>query len=355
MPKVRSLAQAFRDAGYQAYAVGKLHVYPQRDRIGFDDVILDEAGRCQFGVVDDYELFLGDKGFTGQQFDHGMPNDGYSVRPWHLPEETHPTNWATQQMARIVKRRDPGKPAFWYLSYRHPHPPMVPLNHYLDLYSRDEIDAAVTGAWIDEPAAAPYYLRAKLAYQRGMDQRASLEARRAFYALCTHIDHQLRIVLGTLREESLMDRTIVCFIADHGDMLGNHGLWGKLVHYENSANIPMILMSYRGDPRVAVGAIDDRLVGLRDVMPSLLELAEITPPGAMDGLSMVGAEKRDWIYSEMGEGENASRMLHDGRYKLIYYPAGNRRQLFDLQGDPQELNDLAPRPEHGALLVFRLI
>ncbi|HCR16942.1 MAG TPA: hypothetical protein DIU35_05620 [Candidatus Latescibacteria bacterium] len=72
MPDVPTVAQTFRNAGYQACAVGKLHVYPQRDRIGFDDVILGEEGRMQFGAVDDYELFLGDQGFAGQQFTHGM-------------------------------------------------------------------------------------------------------------------------------------------------------------------------------------------------------------------------------------------------------------------------------------------
>ena len=89
MPEIPTMAQTFRDAGYQAYAVGKLHVYPQRDRIGFDDVILDEEGRVQYGVLDDYELFLGDQGYAGRHFDHGMGNNEYVNRPWHLPDETH--------------------------------------------------------------------------------------------------------------------------------------------------------------------------------------------------------------------------------------------------------------------------
>ena len=76
-----TLAQTFRDAGYQASAAGKLHVYPQRNRIGFDDVMLAEEGRIQDGSVDDYELFLGDRGYAGQQFAHGMPNNDYLNRP----------------------------------------------------------------------------------------------------------------------------------------------------------------------------------------------------------------------------------------------------------------------------------
>jgi arylsulfatase A-like enzyme len=87
MPDLPTLAQTFRDADYQAIGVGKLHVYPQRNRIGFDEVILAEEGRPGWGVTDDYEIFLGDQGFAGRQFDHGMSNNEYVIRPWHLPED----------------------------------------------------------------------------------------------------------------------------------------------------------------------------------------------------------------------------------------------------------------------------
>ena len=94
MPNVTTMAQAFRDAGYQADAVGKLHVHPQRDRIGFDSVLLDDEGRPQWGTLDDYDIYLGDQGLPGRQFDHGMSNNQYNWRPWHLAEEHHATSWA---------------------------------------------------------------------------------------------------------------------------------------------------------------------------------------------------------------------------------------------------------------------
>ena len=78
MPPFPTLAQTFRDAGYQAYAVGKLHVFPQRDRIGFDDVILAEEGRPILGAIDDYEIWLGEQGHPGRSFAHGMSNNEYS-------------------------------------------------------------------------------------------------------------------------------------------------------------------------------------------------------------------------------------------------------------------------------------
>ena len=350
MPDVPTVAQTFRKAGYQASAVGKLHVYPQRDRIGFDDVILDEEGRTQYGVTDDYELYLGDVGYAGRHYDHGMSNNQYNYRPWHLPEETHVTNWATRMMSRTIRRRDPTKAAFWYLSYRHPHPPLVPLQAYLDLYRDIEMDSPGRGTWLNRPQGMPY---AVAAVQSRMDRYTPaqlLAARRAFYALCTHIDHQLRVVIGTLREEAVLDDTIICFVSDHGDMLGQHHMLGKRVFYENSSAIPMILVGRRGDDRVSVGAIDDRLVGLQDVMPTLLDLCGIEVPSTVEGLSMVRSKTRPWLYGECSEGYHATRMVHDGRFKLIYYPVGNCRQLFDLEQDPAEITDLSDDPGNSKVL-----
>ena len=351
MPEVTTLAQAFRDAGYQADAVGKLHVHPQRDRIGFDNVILDDEGRPQWGVIDDYDTYLGDIGLAGRQFDHGMSNNQYHYRPWHLPEETHPTNWAARMMARTIKRRDPTRPAFWYLGFRHPHPPLVPLQAYLDLYRDIEIDAPYRGLWVEHPEDLPYGISA--VYQR-MDRYSDDQiraARRAFYALCTHIDHQIRYLIGTLRLEGLLDDTILCFTADHGDMLGNHHMLAKRVFYEPSARVPMILMGVKDDPKVTPGTVDDRIVGLQDVMPTLLDLCGIDIPETVEGLSMVGQAKRDWLYGECSEGDHATRMVRDDRFKLIYYVAGNHFQLFDLQEDPKELVNLAEDASHADTLA----
>jgi arylsulfatase A-like enzyme len=346
MPPLPTVAKTFRDAGYQAFAVGKLHVLPPRDRIGFDDVILEEDGRLQFGSLDDYEIFLGDRGYVGQSFAHGMSNNEYWYRPWHLPEDCHVTNWATQQMARMIKRRDPTRPAFWYLSYRHPHPPLVPLQCYLDMYRDLDPGLPVVGEWAKDTDALPYPLQSVQRQHEHLTPGQICGARRAFYALCTHIDHQIRIVIGTLWEEGILDNTIVLFTADHGDMLGQHHLWAKCLMYENSANVPMILMGVVGDLRVGHHRTDQRLVGLQDVMPTLLDLAGIPIPSTVEGLSVVGEQRRGSLYSEFGEGKNATRMIHNGRFKLIYYAAGNRVQLFDLQEDPEEVHDLAGSPSH---------
>lgn len=350
MPDVPLLAQCFRDAGYQAFASGKLHVYPQRNRIGFDDVMLGEEGRIQFGCIDDYEMFLADQGYAGRQFEHTMGNNCYETRPWHLPDECHPTEWTTRQMVRFIKRRDPRKPGFYYLSYCHPHPPLIPLRDYLQMYQDTVIPDPVMGDWASDPEQLPAIcklIRNKFDHQ---NPQVNDLAVRAFYALCTHIDHQIRYVIGTLREEGLLGNTIIMFTSDHGDMLGNHGLWAKRVMYESAANVPMILSGEPVIQRVGHHRKDDRLVAWRDIMPTLLDLAGLAIPSTVEGLSMVGDQKRQWLYGEVSEGLGATRMIHDGRFKLIWYPVGNVRQLFDLQEDPQECRDLSGSQAHAGVL-----
>lgn len=350
MPELPTLAQTFRDNNYQALAVGKLHVFPQRDRIGFDDVLLAEEGRALLGAIDDYDLWIGDQGFPGQSFAHGMSNNEYSWRPFHMEERFHVTNWTTQTMCRQIRRRDPKRPGFWYLSYVHPHPPLVPLQAYLDLYRDIPMDGSLHGDWSRDLDSLPFYLKVIRSKWQHMSEEEVLRIRRAFYASCTHIDHQLRLVLGTLREEGLLDNTIILFTSDHGDMLGNHGLWAKRLYYEQSANVPMILLGQTGDARVAPNSVSSRLVGWQDVMPTLLELADLAVPKSVDGESMTGPAIRNHLYGECGEGLKSSRMIRKDNWKLIYYPCGHRSQLFDLDSDPAELIDLSEEPACGSLL-----
>lgn len=336
-----TLAETFRRNGYQTQAIGKLHVFPQRDRIGFEEALLAEEGRGALGGPDDYEIFLADRGHAGQQFLHGMSNNEYSWRTWHLPEDTHVTNWTTLMAARSIKRRDPTRPALWHVSYTPPHPPLVPLASYLERYRARDMDEPVMGAWAEDTENLPYPLKLARDYWRQLPPAELADMRRAFYALCTHIDHQIRVIIGTLREEQILDDTIILFTSDHGDMLGDHGFYAKRLMQENSVNVPMILVGTAGDERVQVGDTDDRLVGLQDIMPTLLTLCGLAVPETCEGTSIVGPNKREHLYAETLAGAKAMRMLHDGRHKLIWYPAESRFQLFDLEHDPREMTDLS--------------
>lgn len=338
MPEATTLAQAFRDAGYQAYGVGKLHVYPQRSRIGFDDVILMEEGRYDFGVLDDYQIALGEEGHVGEEFLHSCGNNTYYTRPWHLDEKLHPSTWATRQMMKTIKRRDPNKPGFYYISYQFPHPPLVPLQEFLDLYNLDEIDDSVCGDFVDDSTIMKILTESSVQYS---EKEVKL-AKRAFYAQCTHIDQQIRLLIGTLREESLLDDTIIGFFSDHGDMLFDHNLVAKRCFYERAAQVPLILS---GKPLESyAGTRPQKLAILEDVMPTLLAACGVEIPATVEGIDLLSEQSRDYIYGEISNGRKATRMIRDKNYKLIYYPCGNVFQLFDMENDRKEMHNLITEP-----------
>lgn len=344
MPDMETLAGAFRKAGFQTYAVGKLHVYPQRSRIGFDDCILMEEGRYEMGSIDDYQIWLGEHGYTGREFEHAMGNNTYYTRPWHLPDETHPTVWATDMMCRTIMRRDPDRPFFYYMSYQFPHPPLVPLQSYLDMYDLDEIEVpeAEDDDWNGRYDVLRFFTDDGKAYSH-KEKKLAL---RAFYAQCTLIDHQIRRIIGTLRENGLLDKTVIGFVSDHGDMLFNHGMVAKRVFYNESSNVPFILS---GKPLEKYrGTVTDKLCSLEDIMPTLLNIFSIPVPDTVEGIDIL-SEDKPMLFGEISEGVKATRMATDGRFKLIYYPYGNVKQLFDISADPGEHHDLSGMEEYAGI------
>ena len=354
MPDLPLLAQTFRDAGYQAYGVGKLHINPPRDRIGFDDVLVHEMGRMgrdgYGGLTDDYEDFLIENGYPGPETSQLLRDIG-AHGPWPLPDLYHYTDWTAREMVRYIRRRDRDRPSFWYMSFDAPHTPLLPIAQFVEMYKDAEIDEAYVGEWAADFEQLPFALRGRPVEhrERAHSPEATREWRRAFYASSTHVDHAIGTVIGELQSQRLYDDTIIGFTSDHGDMMGNHNLFNKMLFYEGSAKIPMIVApSPRYMDRFDTGGRDNRLAALADVMPTLLELCDIQIPESVEGLSMVGDGRRDYLYGEFYEDEFATRMVHDGRFKLVYYPVGNRSQLFDLAGDPDELHDLAEDPDYGS-------
>ena len=133
--------------------------------------------------------------------------------------------------------------------------------------------------------------------------------------------------------------------SDHGDMLGDFDLFAKRLMYEASTRVPMIVLGTTKNNVVPKGKVSNRLVGLADVMPTLLHLADIKIPQSCNGISMFGDEPRKSLYAEANEGLNATRMITNENFKLIWYPYGNILQLFDIKNDPHELQDISKVPE----------
>ena len=111
-----------------------------------------------------------------------------------------------------------------------------------------------------------------------------------------------------------------------------------------SAKIPLVLVPLSQDERFSMNTQDDRLAESGDLMPTLLDLCGLPIPETVEGFSLAGQQRRDHLYGEHSEGAEATRMIRGGNFKLIYYPTGNCRQLFDIEGDPRETTDFSHEP-----------
>jgi choline-sulfatase len=175
-------------------------------------------------------------------------------------------------------------------------------------------------------------------------EEAIRRARRAYYAACTYVDNQIGRLLTVLKECKLDKNTIVMFSGDHGDMLGERNMWYKMSWFENSARVPLII-NY--PPRFAPHRVKES-VSTMDLLPTLLDMVggnrgDLLP---IDGKSLypalLGLPATDEVFGEyMGEGTiTPTVMIRRGRYKYISSLV-DEPQLFDLESDPLELNNLA--------------
>jgi choline-sulfatase len=178
-------------------------------------------------------------------------------------------------------------------------------------------------------------------------------ARRAYYGNCTYVDEWTGKILDTVQALGLADDTVTLVTADHGDMIGEHGLWYKMNFFEGSARIPLMIHAPR---RYAAKRVSSP-VSLVDVLPTLTDLAGTSDSvRRRDGTSLVGhcegsSNDETTVFGEyLAEGAIAPIvMIRRGRWKFIHSPA-DPDQLFDLTNDPREVHNLAGDPEAGDLV-----
>jgi len=361
-----TLPEELRTAGYQTYLAGKSHSQPlergspHRTVFGFDEMDLHVGASV---YEDDYSNWLRDRREDDQRA-HGLSHGDWDARPWHLTEEEHPTNWTTRRALEFLRRRDERRPFFLALSYVRPHPPFDPPRDYWDQYTDRELPSPAVGDWVEELLGDRVPEYPETSWLANLPEDRVERARAAYYGLVTHIDHQIHRVLYDLEwVHDALEDTIVVFIADHGEMLGDHLHWAKRYPYEGSARVPMILTlpdSLDATGGTGAGRITDAPVGLEDLMPTLLDLADVDTPDTVEGRSLrphLGAEtgdhdragRRDYYHGELGPYEAgnaiANQFLVDEETKYVWFPGTSEELLFDLAADPRETTNLADDPD----------
>lgn len=364
-----TLPGTLREHGYQTYGVGKMHVWPERARCGFDDVQLHDGylhvsraeHRGASARADDYLPWLraqtGDPAADYQ--DTGLGCNSMVARPWEREERLHPTRWVADTSFDFLTRRDPTRPFFLYMSFHRPHAPFDPPGWLWDKYSRREMPERPMGDWVEEFDG----------FRREGDDEAEFAHRSrprhdavkaGYYGSIEFIDFQVNRLLETLHDQGVAENTAILFVSDHGEMLGDHDLYRKSVAYEGSSHIPFLLhLPPRLRKEWGPAGDVDAIVELRDVMPTLLDLAGVPIPAPVTGTSLRrtvrdGAPVRGHLQGEHlvhQLGRHSMQWILSERHKYVWFSGDGREQLFDLVQDPYECVDLVAAGGHTSELA----
>jgi choline-sulfatase len=350
--EVPTFAHYLRAAGYQTVLSGKMHFCGPDQLHGFEERLTTDIYPADFGWTPDWTRFEERPGWY-----HTMDSvlqAGSCVRTNQIDFDDEVIAAARQKLFDLARSSD-RRPFCLVVSMTHPHDPYVVPQAYWDRY-RDE---QIALPQVPDLAGQEDPHSTRLRHVIGLDLATPTEAqiraaRRAYYGAVSYVDDQIGRLVSTLREATLDANTVILLIADHGDMLGERGLWYKMSFYEPACRIPLIVHAPgRFAPRrVAATA------SLLDLLPTLAELAAdgAVPRYAapIDGRSLLeelegGRTEREVVGEYLAEGAIAPIvMIRRGRYKFVHSPA-DPDQLYDLAADPTECVNLAARAESAVI------
>ena len=356
-----TLPGLFAEAGYHTQGIGKMHFHPARSLCGFHNVVLHDGylhftrkQGLDYGAQDDYLQWLRrTKGLDYDLLEHGLNCNSWVARPWPLEEHLHPTNWVVSESIDFLRRRDPTKPFFLWMSFVRPHPPFDPPANFFAQYIDQTMPEPAMGTWAAAEDAENHG-SIKDTRKGIIGDRQLQRARAAYYGLITHMDHQIGRFLEALNETGELQRTVILFTSDHGELLGDHNLFRKALPYEGSARVPFIvsLPNHQSKRRTS-----DIPVELQDVLPTLLEASGISIPDGVDGRSVLPEYKddeslswRQYIHGEHAYGEDSNHFITDGKCKYIWFSQTGQEQFFDLVQDPQETVNLIESETQASVL-----
>lgn len=346
-----TLAHHLRHLGYHTVLSGKMHFIGPDQLHGFNERTVTDVYPSEFDWVADWDAgpaFV--PSATGM---NGVVEAGPAARTLQEDYDEEVAHAAVQAIYDLARRAPEAGPWFQLASFTSPHTPFVADKRYWDRYDPDEIDLPRVSALpfedLDHASRALFFAHGR--HRHRVTEEALRRARHGYYAMVSFIDDKVGELLSALDASGQADNTVVLFCADHGEMLGERGMWFKQSFYEWSARVPLTIALPDHAPR----RVKD-CVSLVDLFPTLVDVAGGDVALPCDGESLVpaltGGKTRDLAVSDYsGIGPCVPhRMVRQGRFKLIY-THGAPDLLFDLEQDPDELHNLAGDPAHAKTLA----
>ncbi|MGV3549595.1 choline-sulfatase [Rhizobium sp.] len=350
---VPTFAHYLRRMGYRTCLSGKMHFIGPDQLHGFEERLTTDIYPADHAWTPDWEA-------ADERIDkwyHNMDSvreAGVAATTFQIEFDEETTFFARRKIFEYAMSHI--QPFAMVISLIHPHDPYVARPEFWDLYDHDKIDMPVVGA-ADDPHTRRlmHGIEADVVAVSEEDVR---NARHAYYANVSYFDHNVGVVVKALEESGQLDNTIVVVTADHGDMLGERGLWYKMNFFEHSARVPLVMAG----PGVRQGTIGEPC-SLVDILPTFVDIASKDQAAPEMGMPLDGrslwplATGRKQDEPEAGEaiGEYCAEitpapifMIRRGRYKYIHCDA-DPAQLFDIETDPREQVNLAADPAHATV------
>ena len=345
---VPTYAHHLRLAGYRTVLSGKMHFVGPDQLHGFDERLTTDVYPADYGWTPDWEA--PDERIDG--FYHNMDSVRGACRAVASVQLDFDEETAFAALRRIndLRRRDE-HPFLLVASFTHPHDPYEARPEFFDLYDHDAVP--MPDVHLPYEAQDPFSQRiidGIEANGAGVTEAQVRMARHAYFANVTYVDAMLGRIVGALEETGQLDDTVILFTADHGEMLGERGLWYKMNFFEHSARVPLVMAG----PGVLRGT-HGGACSLIDVLPTLLDIAGGggAPGQPIDGRSL-------WpVATGTGEGHDEAIgeycaemagapvfMIRRGRWKYVHCDR-DPPQLYALDTDPRELTNLAAEPAHA--------
>ncbi len=346
--EIPTFAHYLRAEGYRTTLTGKMHFVGPDQLHGFEERLTTDIYPGDFYWTENLES----RDEKHKSDDRGVTFCGICDRSVQLDYDELAMFHAEQHLWDVARRRDT-RPFCLFVSLTHPHDPYFCKQEHYDRYSDDEVPLPTVGR-VPTQAADPLsqFIMDRHVLNQDFDPAIIRKARRAYFGSVSYVDDQVGRLMSVLDASGMTDDTVIVILGDHGEMLGERGMWFKRHHYEWSARVPMI---FSGGP--VPNAVSDRNVTLTDLMPTLMTLAGGAGTGALaeeiegrDLVSMMngqGGEDNVALAEVMSDGLAAPVfMVRRDDWKLIWGPT-HPAQLYDLGSDPDEETDLGADPANA--------